>query len=69
MKLFLYNPHSHLEEVPRDRNSDVIVFEEQPQAVVEVRVGKELKLTCRARSTTGEQVVYQWMQIQLGRGY
>ena len=44
------------------RSTEAIVFDEQPPEKLEVNVGEDVVLTCRAHSRTGEQVEYQWFQ-------
>ncbi len=42
--------------------SESIVFEEQPPESLDVHVGEDIVLTCRARSQSGE-VTYNWVQV------
>ena len=42
--------------------SEPIVFEEQPPKSLDVHVGEDVVLTCRARSQSGK-VTYEWVQV------
>lgn len=44
-------------------SSGLIVFEEQPPESLEVNVGDDIVLKCRASSRSGEPVSYEWWQI------